>query len=53
MSSSKHKVRDPIGCNPSSFSPAVYLAGKIRQNCWRHQFVDGLRTHSWKDGVLA
>jgi len=33
--------------------PRVYLAGKIRQNCWRHRLIDGLRTHSWNDGPLA
>lgn len=52
MSSSKHKVRDPIGCHQSSFRPAVYLAGKIRESCWRHRLVDGLREHSWGDGPL-
>jgi nucleoside 2-deoxyribosyltransferase len=52
MSSSKHRVRDPIGGNASRVHPAVYLAGKIRQNCWRHRLVDGLREHSWGDGPL-
>lgn len=30
----------------------VYLAGKIQQNCWRHDLVEGLRGHSWDDGFL-
>ena len=30
----------------------VYLAGKVRQHCWRHSLVDGLRNHHWDDGVL-
>jgi len=32
--------------------PHIYLAGKIRKNCWRHGLVSGLRYHSWSDGVL-
>lgn len=30
----------------------VYLAGKIRKNCWRHTLVTGLRTHHWDQGDL-
>ncbi len=33
-------------------TPKVYLAGKIRKHCWRHQLVSGLRNHSWGDGPL-
>ena len=33
--------------------PKVYLAGKIRQTCWRHLLIDGLRNHSWNDGALT
>ena len=33
--------------------PKVYLAGKIRKNCWRHTLVTGLRGHSWGDGPLT
>ena len=32
--------------------PKVYLAGKIRKDCWRNLLVNGLRNHKWKDGVL-
>jgi hypothetical protein len=32
--------------------PNVYLAGKIRKHCWRHQLISGLRNHSWGDGPL-
>ena len=32
--------------------PNVYLAGKIRKHCWRHQMISGLRDHSWGDGPL-
>jgi len=32
--------------------PNVYLAGKIRQNCWRHGLLSGLRGHQWIDGIL-
>jgi hypothetical protein len=32
--------------------PKVYLAGKIRKNCWRHQLVKGLREHGWENGHL-
>lgn len=32
--------------------PAVYLAGKIRKNCWRHSLVAGLRDHHWNFGPL-
>jgi len=31
----------------------VYLAGKIRTNCWRHELVPGLRAAGWKDGPLV
>lgn len=30
----------------------VYLAGKIRQQCWRHRLVKGLRQHRWEHGPL-
>jgi hypothetical protein len=30
----------------------VYLAGKIRKNCWRHTLVAGLREHHWNFGPL-
>ena len=30
----------------------VYLAGKIRKNCWRHALVEGLREHHWDSGQL-
>jgi hypothetical protein len=32
--------------------PRVYLAGKIRKNCWRHELIDDLRSSSWDDGPL-
>ena len=32
--------------------PKVYLAGKIRKNCWRHLLVNGLREHNWDLGPL-
>jgi hypothetical protein len=32
--------------------PRVYLAGKIRKNCWRHRLVSGLRAHHWSLGPL-
>lgn len=32
--------------------PKVYLAGKIRKNCWRHDLVSGLRDHHWDFGPL-
>ena len=35
-----------------SLKPNVYLAGKIRKHCWRHQLISGLRDHSWGDGPL-
>ena len=35
-----------------SHKPKVYLAGKIRKHCWRHQLISGLRDHSWGDGPL-
>lgn len=36
----------------SSRTPNVYLAGKIRKHCWRHQLISGIRDHSWADGPL-
>jgi hypothetical protein len=30
----------------------VYLAGKIRKDCWRHKLVTGLREHHWSLGHL-
>ncbi len=33
-------------------TPRVYLAGKIRKNCWRHTLVSGLREHHWDMGDL-
>lgn len=33
-------------------TPRIYLAGKIRKNCWRHQLVKGLREHDWNLGPL-
>lgn len=33
-------------------TPKVYLAGKIRKNCWRHLLVNGLREHNWVLGPL-
>jgi Nucleoside 2-deoxyribosyltransferase like len=32
--------------------PKVYLAGKIRKNCWRYSLVSGLRAHHWDQGDL-
>lgn len=32
--------------------PKIYLAGKIRKNCWRHDLVSGLRDHHWNFGQL-
>lgn len=40
-----HKKKDRL--------PNIYLAGKIRKNCWRHKLVDGLRGHSWDHGPLV
>lgn len=33
--------------------PKIYLAGKIRKHCWRHQLVNDLREHHWGAGQLA
>jgi hypothetical protein len=33
--------------------PRVYLAGKIRKNCWRHSLVPKLRGHLWADGDIV
>jgi hypothetical protein len=32
--------------------PKVYLAGKIRKDCWRNLLLKGLRDHKWKNGSL-
>jgi hypothetical protein len=32
--------------------PKLYLAGKIRKDCWRHKLVTGLREHHWSLGHL-
>ena len=32
--------------------PNVYLAGKIRKHCWRHQLISSLRESVWRDGPL-
>lgn len=32
--------------------PGIYLAGKIKKNCWRHRIVDGLRDHRFYSGPL-
>ena len=36
-----------------SLKPRIYLAGKIRKNCWRHELVPGLRTAGWEGGPLV
>ena len=30
----------------------IYLGGKIRKNCWRHDLINGLRHHYWAKGPL-
>lgn len=32
--------------------PILYLAGKIRRYCWRHDLVPHLRGHLWQDGPI-
>ena len=32
--------------------PKVYLAGKIRKDCWRNLLMHGLRNHKWENGSL-
>lgn len=44
-------VIDPT-CSTGRNSTKVYLAGKIRKNCWRHALVAGLREHHWDMGAL-
>ena len=31
---------------------SIYMAGKIKKNCWRHQLVPGLRNHTYSDGPI-
>ena len=31
----------------------VYLAGKIKQTCWRHSLIPDLRNHKWEGGPIA
>ena len=33
--------------------PKVYLAGKIRARCWRHNLIAELRNHHWNMGPLT
>ena len=33
--------------------PKVYLGGKIREDCWRHLLLKGLRDHKWINGPLS
>jgi nucleoside 2-deoxyribosyltransferase len=33
-------------------NPKVYLAGKIRPNCWRDTLIEDLYKHHWQDGTL-
>ena len=33
--------------------PRVYLAGKIRKDCWRNLLLKGLRDHKWRNGSLS
>jgi hypothetical protein len=33
-------------------TPALYLAGKIGKNDWRHHLVPELRGHLWEDGPI-
>ena len=33
-------------------NPKVYLAGKIRPNCWRDTLIEDLDKHHWQDGTL-
>jgi hypothetical protein len=37
---------------PVTRPPRVYLAGKIRSDCWRHGLVEGLCYHLWEHGPL-
>ena len=32
--------------------PALYLAGKIGKNDWRHPLIPGLRERTWSDGPI-
>lgn len=40
----------PVQCE--SMVPAVYLAGKISKNDWRHTLVPNLRGHLWLGGAI-
>ena len=33
--------------------PALYLAGKIGKNDWRHPLIPGLRERTWSDGPIV
>jgi len=33
--------------------PAIYIAGKVRQNCFRHRLVRGLRNHEGTQNLIA
>ncbi len=51
MKSNSHQLM--VRLTPSGRRlPDVYLPGKIRDNCWRHELIAGLREHSWDDGPL-